>query len=253
MSFIDEPAVRRSGDDDAAVQIPSAFPGAPRVDHGALLVYRNESASATPDEIPFQYNPDELRRSLAARTAPRSGGGHESGGAREDALRVPGPPVETITLTIELNAVDLIDDQRKGSLVASDGLNGALATLELLLYPSSHLIANNQQLAGNGAVQIRPAEVPITVLVFGSSRVVPVLITAFSISETQFDTQLRPILAKVDLSLRVLSYMDLRPNTIGRKTYIAYQQEKERLAGTGWSSALAEQPMAGRRRPGAAS
>jgi hypothetical protein len=229
----------------SAGQMPSSFPGTPRVEHGALLVYRNESASATPDEIPFQYNPDELRRSLSARTPPRAGGGHESGGAREDALRVPGPPVETITLSIELNAVELIDDQRKGRLVTSDGLNGALATLELLLYPSSHLIANNQQLAGNGAVQIRPAEVPITVLVFGSSRVVPVLITGFSIAETQFDTHLRPILAKVDLTLRVLSYMDLRPNTIGRKTYIAYQKEKERLAGTGWSSTLSSQPMAG--------
>jgi hypothetical protein len=251
VSFIDEPPVRRSGDDDPAVQIPGAFPGAPRVEHGSLLVYRNEDASATPEEIPFQYNPDELRRSLSARTAPRTGGGHDSGGAREDSLRVPGPPVETITLTIELNAVDLIDDQRKGSLVASDGLNGALATLELMLYPSSHLLKNDQQLASKGAVQIRPAEVPITVLVFGSSRVVPVLISGFSITETQFDTRLRPILAKADLTLRVLSYMDLRPNTIGRKTYIAYQQEKERLAGTGWSSSISAQPMAGQPRPGA--
>jgi hypothetical protein len=227
------------------MSMPSAFTGTPQVARGALLVYDNESASATPAEIPFQYNPDELRRTLAARTPAPTGGRREAGGAREDSLRVPGPPVETITLSIALNAVELLDSQNRRSLVIADGLNGALATLELLLYPSSHLVKNNQQLAGNGAVQIRPAEVPIVVLVFGDSRVLPVLITSFSITEQQFDTKLRPILAKVDLTLKVLSYMDLRPNTVGRKTYIAYQKEKERLAGTGWSSQLKSQPLAG--------
>jgi hypothetical protein len=224
--------------------MPSSFTGTPNVARGALLVYDNETPSAIPAEIPFQYNPDELRRTLAARTPPRGGGAQESGGAREDSLRVPGPPVETVTLTIELDAIEQLESQSKRSLVVADGLNGALATLELLLYPSSHLMKNNAQLANNGVVQIRPAEVPITVLVFGDSRVVPVLITSFSITEQQFDTQLRPILARVDLTLRVLSYMDLRPGTVGRKTYIAYQKEKERLAGTGWSSQLSSQPLA---------
>ena len=44
--------------------------------------------------VVFQYNPDQVRRTLANRTQQQTPGGGGTQGAREDVLRVAGPPVE---------------------------------------------------------------------------------------------------------------------------------------------------------------
>ena len=63
-----------------------------------------------------------------------------------------------------------------------------------------------------------------------AQRVVPVRLTTFSITEEAFDPALNPIQAKVDLGMRVLTYMELKDDTIGFGAYIAYQTQKEVLA-----------------------
>jgi hypothetical protein len=55
-------------------------------------------------------------------------------------------------------------------------------------------------------------------------------ITDFSITEEAFDTELNPIRAKVSLGMRVLSVDDLGFDEIGGSLYMAYQQQKERMA-----------------------
>ena len=54
--------------------------------------------------VAFQYNPDEMTRTLQARAA--TGGTGTSEGARNEALRLTGAPIETITLTVEIDAAD---------------------------------------------------------------------------------------------------------------------------------------------------
>ena len=73
-------------------------------------------------------------------------------------------------------------------------------------------------------------EAPLTLFVWSKSRVVPVRITDFSITEEAFDTALNPIRAKVSLGLRVLSVDDLGFNDKGGNLYMVYQQQKEQLA-----------------------
>jgi hypothetical protein len=50
------------------------------------------------------------------------------------------------------------------------------------------------------------------------------------VTEEAFDTKLNPIRAKVSLGMRALSYDDLGFSTKGGSLFLAYQQQKERMA-----------------------
>src|SRR5262245_35160681 len=206
----------------------SEFPRSPKLLKGALVVFQSQKIGPPPSVIVFQYNPDQLSRSLAHRSAPPDAS--SVGGAQEDVFRVLGPPVETITLSVELDAADQLEQPERNPEVVVSGLHPALAALELLLYPASTQVLLNRSLAQAGKAQICPADLPLTLLVWGISRAVPVRLTSFSITEEAFDPLLNPIQAKVDLGMRVLTYMELKEDTIGFGAYIAYQAQKEVLA-----------------------
>jgi hypothetical protein len=207
----------------------SDFPRSPKVLKGGLVVYPSQIIETQPQTIIFQYNPEQVSRTLAQRAAPRDPG--NVGAAREDVLRVLGPPVETINLSIELDAADQLAEPDQNQVTVQNGLHPVLATLEMLLYPTTDRAEQLIALAEQGQVQVCPADTPLVLLVWGKSRVVPVLITNFSVTEQAFDPQLNPIQAKVDLGLRVLTYMELQLGTIGFKAFLAYQRQKEILAG----------------------
>src|SRR5262245_24048988 len=208
--------------------MPSEFPRSPKLLKGALVVFASQKPSPPPTVIVFQYNPEQLSRSLAHRAAPPDPS--SVGGAREDVFRVIGPPVESINLSVVLDAADQLEQPERNPEVAVNGLHPALAALELLLYPPSTQVLLNRGLAQAGSAQICPADLPLPLLVWGKSRVVPVRLTSFSITEEAFDPALNPIQAKVDLGMRVLTYMELQEGTIGFGVYIAYQAQKEALA-----------------------
>ncbi|HXB69536.1 MAG TPA: hypothetical protein VNY05_14895 [Candidatus Acidoferrales bacterium] len=208
--------------------MPSEFPRSPRLLKGALVVYDSQKPGPPPRVIAFQYNAEQLSRSLANRAAPPEPS--DVGASREDSFRVLGPPVETITLSVVLDAADQLEEPDQNPEVAANGLHPALAALELLLYPPSTQVLLNRNLAQAGKVQVCPADLPLTLLVWGKSRVVPVRLTSFAITEEAFDPKLNPIQAKVDLGMRVLTYMELKEDTIGFGAYIAYQSQKESLA-----------------------
>lgn len=209
--------------------MPSDFPLSPRLLKGALVVYESQTPGPPPRVIVFQYNPDQLSRSLATRAAPREPS--NVGGAREDVLRVLGPPVETVNLSVELDASDQLQEPQQNQPAVEHGLHPALATLELLLYPSTARVQEIERLTQEGRSQIIPADLFLTLLVWGESRVVPVLLTSFSVTEEAFDQQLNPIRARVNLGMRVLTYMEFRKTSPGRDAYLAYQRQKESLAG----------------------
>jgi hypothetical protein len=212
--------------------MPSEPTGRPRVEKGALLVYEsNEPNAPLAKRIDFTYNPEQLRRTVATRTpqpqvAPR-------GGAAQDVLRVAGPPVETITLTIILDAADQLAEAGSSDPVVENGLHPTLATLELLLYPSTARVSEIERQAAEGAVQVSEASTPLVLLGWGSSRVVPVQITSMTVTEEHFDPQLNPIRARVEVGLRVLTYIEFPQDTGARRAFIAHQQKKEELAELG--------------------
>ena len=200
----------------------TTFPGSPQVQKGAIIGLDpfNPLASV----IVFQYNPDTLTRTL---TAQATGGTPNSG----EALRLKGPPQESITVNIEIDAADQLE--RADALATSLGVHPTLASLEMLLYPKSALVIANEVLAAAGVIEVIPPEAPLTLFIWGIKRVVPVRLTTFSITEEAFDTGLNPIRAKVSLGLRVLNYQDLGLPSVGGALFMAHQVIKEVMATIG--------------------
>jgi hypothetical protein len=197
----------------------TGFPGSPRVLKGAIVAVGplNPLASI----VVFQYNPDTLERTLRPRIA-------GDGADRGEVLRLSGPPQETISVDIELDATDGLET---GDAVAvANGVGPAIAALEMLVYPKSALVIANEVLAAAGMIEVIPPEAPLTLFVWGPKRVLPVRITDFTITEQAFDAGLNPILAKVHLGLEVLTYQDLGPASVGGALSLANQVTKEVMA-----------------------
>ena len=172
--------------------------------------------------IALQYNPDTLSRTLQVK-----GAGAE-GGDRSEALRLKGPPVETIKLEVEIDAADQLEmaDRQTAQL----GIHPQLAVLETIVYPTSGQLTANNRLARAGTLEIAPMQAPLTLFIWSRSRVVPVRLTDFSVTEEAFDPALNPLRAKVSLSLRVLSVDDLGFDHRGGSLFMSYLQVKEQMA-----------------------
>ena len=202
-------------------------PISPRIRRGSLSIYNSDEAGTQPITINFQYNPGEMKRTIASRK-PKDAA--QPNAAPQDARLVAGPPVETITISLELDAADQLADPNNDQDTVDHGLQQPLAALEMLMYPPSAQFEQNQQMAQQGNIQVSPSTLALVLLNWGKSRVVPVLITSFTVTEQEFDTALNPIRAKVDLGLQVLTYIDLKNSSTGVDAFVSYQKEKERLA-----------------------
>ena len=196
----------------------TTFPRSPRLFKGAIVTV--DPLIPIPSVILFQYNPDTMTRQLEARS---SGGGDN--GDRSEAFRLTGPPKETISLSVEVDATDQLETANP--IAVTSGVYPALSALEMLLYPTSTKIIANTALAQAGTLEIIPPEAPLSLFVWGLQRVIPVRLTRFSITEESYDTLLNPIRAKVDLSLQVLSYHDLKLSNPGYYLFMAHQIAKE--------------------------
>lgn len=202
----------------------SAFPGSPRILKGGLVLLDPDTFAVLPNGIiVLQYNPDTLTRTLKIQ-------GAEEGGDRSEALRLKGPPVETIKVDAEIDATDQLELPDQNPNTVQNGIFPQLAALETIVYPASTTLQNNFNLAQAGTLEIMPILAPLTLFVWSANRIVPVRITDFSITEEAFDPALNPIRAKVSLGLRVLSIDDFYFNEKGGSLYMAYQQQKETLA-----------------------
>ena len=202
----------------------TTFPGSPKVMKGAIVGIDpfNPLASV----IIFQYNPDTLTRSLTARTTERSWGEQQADSS--EAMRLAGPPEETIQLEIEIDAADQLEQAE--ATATTMGVYPALASLEMLLYPKSLSIIANEVLLRLGVVEVVAPEAPLTLFVWGPKRVLPVRLTSFSINEQAFDPGLNPIRASASLSLTVLNYHDLGLASVGGALFMAHQVTKEVMA-----------------------
>jgi hypothetical protein len=199
----------------------TTFPGSPRLLKGGIVLLDPEALQMP--IITLQYNPDTLSRTLQAQ-------GVGEGGDRSQALRLKGPPIETIKLEAEIDAADQLEFPDQNQNVVEFGIHPQLAALETMIYPRSERLFSNNQLASSGKLEIVPAMAPLALFVWSKNRIVPVRITEFSVTEEAFDTSLNPIRAKVSLGMRVLNINDLGFDSKGGSLFMIYQQQKENLA-----------------------
>ncbi len=213
----------------------TTFTNSPRLLKGGIVLIDPDSGVVR-RVIALQYNPDTLTRSLA----PKSPGESTD---RSEALRLKGPPVETLKLEAEIDATDLL---AAGDAQAAEvGIHPQLAALETLVYPTTAQLTAANAKAQGGTLEIAPMIGSLTLFVWSKNRVVPVRITEFSITEEAFDPALNPIRAKVSVGMRVLSVDDLGFGGKGGSLYMAYQQQKEQLAARSGAGTLSTLGLGG--------
>lgn len=202
----------------------SGFPNSPRLVKGGIVTM-DPDTTAVKSIIALQYNPDSLSRTLQIQAMP---GGQDD--ARVDVLRLRGPAIETIKLDAELDATDQLEFPSQFPNAVRFGLLPQLSQLEMLINPTVETLQADDAMANAGTLEIIPLEQPLTLFVWSKSRVVPVRLTDFSVTEEAFDPSLNPIRAKVSLGLRVLSVDDLGFSHPGGRMFMTYLSNKEQLA-----------------------
>jgi hypothetical protein len=200
----------------------------PRTLRGAIVAI---DPTGPPSRIViFQYNPHEVRRTLAPATG-------DSGSAGGEVHRAWGAPAESITMTAELDAADQLDG---GDPIAGTvGILPQLSVLEMLLHPGSIPVIANTVLLAAGTIEILPIELPLAVFVWGPARIVPVKVTGLTITEEAFNPGLAPVRASVEIGAKVLTYDELSVTDVGYGLYLAHLVAKEVLAVIGAAAGAA--------------
>jgi len=200
----------------------TSFPNSPKLIKGGIVLV-DPIVATVQRIITLQYNPETLTRSFQIQGA----GGD---GARSEALRLTGPSIETIKLDVEIDATDQLEFPDDNPDAIEFGIHPQLAALETLIHPSSANLMANSVLSNIGMVEILPMESSLSLFIWSKNRILPVRITEFSITEEAYDPSLNPILAKVELSLSVLSYQDFGVLHPGHSLFMAHQIAKETMA-----------------------
>jgi hypothetical protein len=203
----------------------------PKLIKGGLVVIDSVSG-AVKRTIALQYNPDTLTRSYQVQ-----GVGGDGGGDRAQPFRLKGPAIESIKVDVEVDATDALENPDQHANAVAFGIAPQLAALEGLVNPTTAELQTLNALSQSGTLEILPPEAPLVLFVWSASRVVPVRVTEFSVTEEAFDAALNPIRAKVSLGLRVMTTDDLGFERRGSSVFLNYLRTRESLAGkTGTAS-----------------
>jgi hypothetical protein len=182
---------------------------------GALISFTPSFIGAAPNVIVFQFNPETITHTwtAAAREAPSGG----------DPLAVKGVPGETFGFTLAVDAKDMIADGNATTtaLAITSGVYPRLSALEMLQYPinpsggaglvggvsaSFNASGISVTAAGSSDSQNVPqSQVPTVLFVWGPHRILPVRVTALTITERLYDPLLNPTHAEAQITLRVLT------------------------------------------------
>jgi hypothetical protein len=187
---------------------------------GAFVEFMPTFLVPLPNVIIFQFNPETMTHTW---TPPQ--GVAAGTGTRSNPLAVRGVPGETFSVSLAMDAADLVAD---GSPVAAgiaqlSGIYTRLAALEMLQYPvaaagggllgsvsaSISVGAGGVSIGGaaGGAVprSVPESQVPTVLFVWGIGRILPVRVTSLTITEKLYDPLLNPTHADATVGLKVLT------------------------------------------------
>lgn len=182
----------------------TGYTRSPKLQKGALVQLIESLSIPLPSIVPFQFNPETMTRSLKPWNpfdVSETNRGLTSPAAQ------PYDPEETIQMQLELDASDQLEDDE--TIAKTVGVADRIAALEKMMFPGSSPLGQVLELAssllgGSSSPPKRPT-VPVTFLVWGIGRIVPVRITSYQIEEQLFLPSLRPVQAKVSIGLQVLT------------------------------------------------
>ncbi|HEX4274629.1 MAG TPA: hypothetical protein VHZ74_04710 [Bryobacteraceae bacterium] len=193
--------------------MPTGLSKSPKLLKGALIEFSASVLAPTPNLIVFQYNPETLSRSLTP-WAPSSKEDKEYPDDKLlNVLSQPYDPQETLTLQLELDAADSLEDPASHPASVITGIADRIAALEILLYGQAKTLsgalktsveASLSAAAGKSVTVVDQVSVPVLLFCWGPGRIVPVRIQSFSVDEQAFLPTLYPIRAKVTIGLKIL-------------------------------------------------
>lgn len=190
---------------------------------GAFIKLDADVLGVLPNIIVFQFNPETISRSPSLAFPPVQ----SDGAGFMNALDQPGEPNESISFGLRLDATDQL--ARANPIAAANGVLPALSALELLLYPRQALAAalfDEPQ-----PYQNPPQSLPLVLFFWGRHRILPVVVTSMSISETEYDQLLNPVRAEVSVSLEVQTPNRLdEGSSLARGAYRYSQRARQSLA-----------------------
>jgi hypothetical protein len=167
---------------------------------GALIEYGSDLMGPIPNVVIFQFNPETLTRTVQVP--------QRAAGSARETTQAGDASIERITLTARFSAADELGADKQ--LARLFGVGTRLAALEKMVHPSSELTsaigaALGFAAAGGGDARqsIPRQKYPRILLIWGTYRVLPVILESMSITEQQYDFQLNPVQADVTIAMAV--------------------------------------------------
>jgi hypothetical protein len=170
-------------------------------------------------KIPFLFNPDKVTRKISP-ALKESQKGTSSG--RQDN-KSPKLPTENISLTVMVAASELTDNQNT--------VMPLLTALQWLLYP----LPSGGPANSTNANHVPKYEFPFVMFVWGSQQPgsveyrLPVKITSINMTEQEFDRNLSPVRAEVQISMDVITSDDKKLPEFVKGAYNTATQFRERM------------------------
>jgi hypothetical protein len=210
---------------------------------GALVEYGTDVLGPLPNIVVFQFNPEQITRTL--NLARRQGSAAPEQEARQrEPNQVAAPPTETFQINAHFSAAD---DLGKGGALSVVprlfGIGPQLVALERMVYPSGGLLSGligaaidaiGDALGGGGdsaPTRALPREqAPRILFIWGPARVLPVEIRSMSITEQKFDPFLNPVQAEVQIGMAVASFPPDTDDKVGQGALTYTQTVKDAQA-----------------------
>jgi hypothetical protein len=191
---------------------------------GALISFTPAGGAlglpSLPNVIVFQFNPETITHAWTEATAPQP---PQDPKVKFSPLAVAGVPGESFAFTLMLDSDEEISDAGLNPVAAgaalASGVYTRLSALELLQFPvtapSAGLVgqvtaaadakASGASASGSQATSVPESQVPVVLFVWGPQRILPVRVSALSVSEKLYDGLLRPVHAEAQITLTVLT------------------------------------------------
>lgn len=186
---------------------------------GALIEFTESFPIPVPNVILFQYNPETMTHTW---TPAKTGGVSAPGESPSNPLAITGPPEESFSFNLAMDADDTIADGSPvtAGLATVSGVYPRIAALEMLLFPTAPpvggligSVSSALGLSGSAppATSVPASQLPTVLFIWGPGRIAPVRVTALTITEKIYDgTLLIPTHAEAEISLKVLTPPELQ-------------------------------------------
>jgi hypothetical protein len=211
---------------------------------GALIDFTESFPIPIPNVIIFQYNPETMTHTWTPATTNPGTPGQAS-----NPLAITGQPQEAFSFSLAMDAYDMIadGDAVETGLATVSGVYTRLAALEMLLFPTAPpgggLIGSVTAALGitggsspDPTRQVPAAQLPTVLFIWGPGRILPVRVTALTITEKLYDPiLLNPTHVEAQVGLRVLTqdelkYVDGPLGSLANTAYSFSQGLREALA-----------------------